>query len=74
MKPMFQKRKDACSYGAMEEKDTCSFGTFKYIVLYKTTNEKFPRLLVAMGDFVFTQKELDTLTITEMVEELLARA
>ena len=47
--------------------------TFKYIVHYKETGEVQDRLTIALYDFGYTKKELDGLSLSQVVSELLAR-
>ena len=47
--------------------------TFKYIAHYKETGEQQDRLTIALYDFGYTKKELDGLSLSQVVSELLAR-
>ena len=44
--------------------------TFKYIAHYKETGEQQYRLTIALYDFGFTLRELDQLSLSQIVSEL----
>jgi hypothetical protein len=47
--------------------------TFRYIFIYKTTGQVCGRLRVGLSDFGFIQKEIDQMTLDEILDNILNR-
>jgi hypothetical protein len=47
--------------------------TFRYIMIYKTTGEVCGRLSVGLSDFGFIQKEIDKMTLDEILDNVINR-
>jgi hypothetical protein len=60
-------------YKETENVDFLENTTFRYITIYKTTGTVCGRLSVGLSDFGFTQKEIDQMTLAEIIENIINR-